>query len=58
MYPYIQIILPSYAVLAFMGFFLVVIFLYLRLEKFKVDFGDCTKPLTRRQVLKIVSPKF
>ena len=38
MYPYIHIILPSYTVMAFLGGFFSLIFLYFRLEKYKIDF--------------------
>lgn len=38
MYPYFHIILPSYSLLAFIGGFFSLIFIYLRLEKFDIDF--------------------
>ena len=38
MYPYIHIILPSYSVMAFIGAFFSLVFLYLRLGKFQVEF--------------------
>lgn len=38
MYPYFHIILPSYSLLAFIGGFFSLIFIYLRLEKFEIDF--------------------
>lgn len=39
MYPYIHFILPSYSVLAFIGGFLALLFVYSRIERFNVDFG-------------------
>lgn len=38
MFPYIQIILPSYTVLAVVGGFAAVVFLYLRSESYGIDF--------------------
>ncbi len=38
MYPYIHIILPSYTVMAFIGGFFALVFLYFRLEKYKIEF--------------------
>ena len=43
MYPYIHFILPSYSVLAFIGGFLALLFVYSRIERFNVDFGDFLK---------------
>ena len=43
MYPYIQIILPSYAVMTFIGTFCVLIFLYLRSYKCKIEFEHFLK---------------
>lgn len=43
MYPYIHIVLPSYAVLAFIGAFLVLVFLYFRIEKYEMEFIDFIK---------------
>lgn len=40
MYPYIHFVLPSYSVLAFMGGFLALLFVYCRIERFNIDFGD------------------
>lgn len=38
MYPYIEIRLPSYGVLAFIGFFFAVMLIYFRLEKYEITF--------------------
>ena len=38
MYPYIHITLPSYGVLAFIGGFFAMVFLFFRLEKYNVEF--------------------
>ncbi len=43
MYPYIYIVLPSYAVMAFIGGFLALLFIYFRLGKYKVDFTTFIK---------------
>lgn len=43
MYPYIHIVLPSYAVMAFIGAFLVLILLYFRIEKYGMEFYDFIK---------------
>ena len=40
MYPYIHITLPSYGVMAFIGGFLVLFFLFFRLEKYNIEFLD------------------
>ena len=39
MYPYIQIILPSYTVMALIGGFVALCFIYLRLDKFNIEFS-------------------
>lgn len=43
MYPYVCFVLPSYAVMAFVGGFLAVLFLYFRLKDFTVEFSDFMK---------------
>lgn len=43
MFPYIHIILPSYGVLAFIGFFLALLFLYFRKDKFEIEFNTFLK---------------
>ena len=43
MYPYIHIIIPSYGLLAFLGFFLCLMLLYLRKDKFEIGFGQFLK---------------
>ncbi|MBR1862631.1 MAG: prolipoprotein diacylglyceryl transferase [Ruminococcus sp.] len=43
MYPYLHIILPSYGVLAFIGFFLALMLLYFRKDKYQVDFTTFLK---------------
>lgn len=43
MYPYIYIVLPSYGVLAFVGGFFALIFIYLNLEKYEIEFTDFLK---------------
>lgn len=43
MYPYIQFILPSYSVCAVLGGFITLVFLYLRIEKYGLKFGDFIK---------------
>ena len=39
MYPYIHITLPSYTVMAFLGGFVSLLFLYLGIDKYKLDFS-------------------
>lgn len=43
MCPYIQITLPSYGVLAFIGGFIALLFIYLRLDRFQVAFTQLLK---------------
>ena len=43
MYPYIYIVLPSYVVLAFVGMFIALIFMFFRLEKYQIAFSDFLK---------------
>ena len=43
MCPYIQIILPSYGVLAFVGGFAALLFTYLRLDRFQIAFTQLLK---------------
>lgn len=43
MFPYIQIVLPSYGVFAFIGFFTALIFLYFRKDKYSVEFSSFIK---------------
>ena len=43
MYPTIHITLPSYAVLAVIGGFFVILFLYLRIDKYQLSFSDFIK---------------
>ena len=43
MYPYIHIILPSYLVMALIGGFFALTFMYLRIEKFQMDFSTFLK---------------
>ena len=43
MYPYIHITLPSYGVLAFVGGFFAMVFLFFRLEKYNVEFVEFLK---------------
>lgn len=43
MFPYIYIVLPSYAVLAFIGAFISISFAYFRIDRAKVDFSDFLK---------------
>lgn len=43
MYPYIHFILPSYSVLAFIGGFLALLFVYGRIKRYSIDFGDFLK---------------
>ncbi|MCD8013840.1 MAG: prolipoprotein diacylglyceryl transferase [Lachnospiraceae bacterium] len=45
MYPYIYIVLPSYSVMAFIGGFSAIIFLYLRLGKYEILFSEFIKIL-------------
>ena len=40
MYPYIQIILPSYAVMAFLGGITALLFVYFRLERYQISFSE------------------
>ena len=40
MYPYIHITLPSYAVMAFIGGFFALVFIFFRLEKYDIEFSD------------------
>jgi len=40
MYPYIHITLPSYGVMAFIGGFFVLLFIFFRLEKYQIAFFD------------------
>ena len=43
MYPYIHLILPSYSVMAFIGGFVTLIYLYFRLEKYQIEFTSFLK---------------
>ena len=43
MYPYIHIILPTYLVMALIGGFFALTFMYLRIEKFQMDFSTFLK---------------
>lgn len=43
MYPYIHITLPSYGVLAFIGGFFALIFLFIRLDKYEIEFVEFLK---------------
>ena len=43
MYPYIHITLPSYGVMAFLGVFAALCFLYFRFEKYNLAFNDFIK---------------
>lgn len=43
MMPYIHIILPSYTVMAFIGIFFALIFLFFRIERYNFDFRDFLK---------------
>ena len=43
MYPYIYIVLPSYGVMAFIGAFAVIVFLYFRIEKYNISFSQFIK---------------
>ena len=43
MCPYIQITLPSYGVLAFIGAFAALLFLYFRLDRFDIAFTQFLK---------------
>lgn len=43
MYPYMYFILPSYAVMAFVGGFFAVLLLYFRLKQFAIEFFDFLK---------------
>ena len=43
MCPYIQITLPSYGVLAFIGAFATLLFLYSRLDRFNIAFTQFLK---------------
>lgn len=43
MYPYMYFILPSYAVMAFVGGIFAVLLLYFRLNKFAIEFSDFLK---------------
>jgi len=43
MYPYIHFVLPSYGVLAFLGGFLALVFVYYRTGQFEIDFSDFLK---------------
>ena len=43
MYPYIYIVLPSYGVLAFLGFFFALIFLFFRKDRYNIEFNSFLK---------------
>ena len=43
MYPYIHIILPSYTVMALLGGFVALCYIFFRLEKFSVEFSTFLK---------------
>lgn len=43
MYPYMYFILPSYAVMAFVGGFFTILLLYFRLKEFAIEFSDFLK---------------
>ena len=43
MFPYISIVLPSYGVLAFIGFFIGLLFLFFRKDKFGIEFDAFIK---------------
>lgn len=43
MYPYIHIVLPSYGVMAFIGCFFTMVYLFFKLDKYSIEFLDFLK---------------
>lgn len=43
MFPYIHIVLPTYGVMAFIGLFTAMLFLYFRKDRYGIEFGDFIK---------------
>lgn len=43
MYPYIKFVIPTYSLMAFLGAFAALCFLYFRLEKYQIQFTDFLK---------------